>query len=55
MKKKERKDQEQNQQPRRLRLDRETILVLDDPALLGGARGGLDNSCPRTSITGGEE
>jgi hypothetical protein len=34
MKKKETKDQEQERNPRRLRLDRETIRVLHDPVLL---------------------
>ena len=40
MKKKTTKDQEQKQKPRRLSLSRETIRTLDDPALVGLARGG---------------
>ena len=33
-------DQERKQKPRRLSLNRETILTLNDPVLLGLARGG---------------
>lgn len=40
MKKNKTKDQEQNRKQRRLSLNRETILVLNDPALLELARGG---------------
>jgi hypothetical protein len=47
MKKNETKDQEQKQ-PRRLRLNRETIRLLNDPALLGLARGGETNPCVAT-------
>lgn len=42
MKKKNSKNQEQL---RRLRLNRETIRPLSDPALLGLARGGTTDSC----------
>jgi hypothetical protein len=38
--KKKMKDQEQKQKPRRFSLNRETILVLNDPAILALARGG---------------
>ncbi|HKH43438.1 MAG TPA: hypothetical protein VKM72_02110 [Thermoanaerobaculia bacterium] len=41
MKKNRMKDQEQKGKPRRLSLHRETIQVLNDPALLELARGGL--------------
>ena len=41
MKKNKTANQEQERKPHRLRLNRETIHVLDDPALLGLARGGL--------------
>ena len=34
------KDQEKNRKPRRLTLNRETIQILDDPALFGVAGGG---------------
>ena len=40
MKKNKTKDQEQKRKPRRLSLSRETIRVLDDPALLELAIGG---------------
>lgn len=40
MKVNKRKDEEQKRQPRRLSLNRETIQILDDPALLERARGG---------------
>lgn len=40
MKKNRKKDQEPRRKPRRLTLNRETILVLNAPALLGLARGG---------------
>jgi len=51
------KNHEQKRQLRRLTLNRETILVLDDPALLELARGGLMQSnlasCgPATSASG---
>lgn len=51
------KNHEQPRQLRRLTLNRETILVLDDPALLELARGGLMQSnfasCgPATSASG---
>jgi hypothetical protein len=39
MKKKETKDQKQEGKPRRLFLDREVILVLNDPAFLKQAKG----------------
>jgi hypothetical protein len=41
MKKNRTTNQEQKRKPHRLRLNRETIHVLDDPALLGLARGGI--------------
>ena len=37
--KKRTKNQEQKQKPRRLSLNRETILILNDPALLGLVKG----------------
>lgn len=40
MKKNKTTNQEQKRKPHRLRLNRETIHVLDDPALLELARGG---------------
>lgn len=40
MKKNKTKDQEQSRKPRRLSLNRETIRILNDPALLELARGG---------------
>ena len=40
MKKNKTKDQEQKRKPRGLRLSRETIRLLNAPALLGLARGG---------------
>ena len=40
MKKNETKDQGPERKPRRLRLSREVILVLADPALLARAQGG---------------
>ncbi len=40
MKKNRIKDQEEKRKLRRLRLNRETIRLLSDPALLGVARGG---------------
>ena len=43
MKKNRMKDQEQEGKPRRLGLNRETILVLNDPALLELARGGEES------------
>ena len=42
MKKNRIKDQEEKRKPRRLRLNRETIRLLNAPALLGLARGGVD-------------
>jgi len=59
MKKKTTKDQEQKRQPHRLSLNRETIRILNDPALLEIARGGtlgsgtghgsdLNTQCPTT-------
>ena len=42
MKKNKTKDQEQKRKPRRLSLNRETIQILDDPALLEPARGGTE-------------
>jgi hypothetical protein len=46
MKKNETTDREKNRKPRRLSLNRETIQVLDDPALLELARGGSNfHSC----------
>jgi hypothetical protein len=54
MRKKERKDQEQQRKPRRLSLFRETILVLEDPSLLEQARGGTTQAhrltCGTTSL-----
>ncbi|MFP5287588.1 MAG: hypothetical protein ACLGI9_17760 [Thermoanaerobaculia bacterium] len=48
MKKDRTKDQEQK--PRRFSLKRETIQILDDPALLARARGGAqDETCLTTS------
>jgi hypothetical protein len=41
MKRNRMKDEKQQRKPRRLRLNRETIQVLNDPALLELARGGL--------------
>ena len=40
MKKNKTKGQEQSRKPRRLSLNRETIRILNDPALLELARGG---------------
>jgi len=57
MKKNKMQDQEQKGKPRRLSLSRETIKVLNDPALLELARGGMSNfeSCgPATSATASE-
>jgi hypothetical protein len=48
MKKNRMKDQEPRRKPRRLTLSRETILVLDDPALLKLARGGVDQNSDTT-------
>ena len=45
MKKNRIKDQEEKRKLRRLRLSRETIRLLNDPALLGLARGGDTNTC----------
>lgn len=44
MKKNKTKNHEQKQKPRRLRLSRETIRNLNDPALLALARGGVMQS-----------
>lgn len=41
MKKNKERDQEQKGKPSRLTLSRETLQVLDDPALLGVAQGGV--------------
>ena len=41
MKKNETRKQEQTLKPRRLRLSRETLKVLNDPAALGLAKGGI--------------
>lgn len=41
MKKNKERDQEQKGKPRRLTLSRETLQILDDPALLGVAQGGV--------------
>jgi hypothetical protein len=49
MKKNRMKDQEPRRKPRRLSLNRETILVLDDPALLALARGGKEDLNSDTS------
>jgi len=49
MKKNKTKDLEQNQTPRRLGLSRETILILNDPALLDQARGADGGDCPTLS------
>lgn len=46
MKKNKTKDQEQKRKLRRLSLNRETIRFLNDPALLGLARGGLSDPGP---------
>lgn len=43
MKKEKMKDRQQDRRPRRLSLSRETIRLLDDPALLGLARGGVQD------------
>jgi hypothetical protein len=54
MKKNKVQDQEQKGKPRRLSLNRETIKVLNNPALLELARGGLsrfDGCGPATSAT----
>jgi hypothetical protein len=55
MKKNRMKDQEQEGKPRRLGLNRETILVLNDPALLelarGGGGGGLETSVLNSDST----
>ena len=45
MKKNKTKDQEQKLKPRRLSLSRETIRLLNAPALLGLARGGESDTC----------
>ncbi len=45
MKKNRIKDQEEKKKLRRLRLNRETIRLLSDPALLGLARGGDSITC----------
>ena len=49
MNKNKTKDLEQTQKPRRLGLNRETVLVLNDPALLELARGGEVGDCPTLS------
>ena len=52
MKKNEIRDEEQKRKPRRLRLSRETIQVLDDPAPLGLAKAGHGlTPCPTGSST----
>jgi hypothetical protein len=51
MKKNKMKDEEQKRQPRRLRVSRETILVLQHPTLLGRAKGGGLTPCPTASST----
>jgi hypothetical protein len=43
------KTKDQEQKPRRLSLNRETILVLNDPVLLGLVRGAAVDEEPRTS------
>jgi len=54
MKKNKTKDQEQKREPRRLSLNRETVRVLNDPALLALARGGEpETNCPAHSSTSG--
>jgi hypothetical protein len=50
MKKNRFKDQEEKRKPRRLRLNRETIRLLSDPALLGVAKGGASDTCWGTTI-----
>ena len=49
MKKNNAMDQDRNQQPRRLRLQRETLVLLEDAALRqharGGTGGGPDQHC----------
>jgi hypothetical protein len=40
---------DQTRKPRRLGLNRETVLVLNDPALLELARGGGVGDCPTLS------
>jgi hypothetical protein len=50
MKKNRTKDQEPRRKPRRLTLSRETILVLQDPALLELARGGTWESQPPCAL-----
>lgn len=49
MKKNRTKDQEQKRKSRRLSLNRETIRTLDDPALVGLARGGNTETSIRDS------
>jgi len=51
VKKNEMKDEQQNRTQRRLVLSRETVLVLNDPALLGLARGGRWPECNTGSHT----
>ena len=52
MKKSRIKDQEEKRKLHRLRLNRETIRLLSDPALLGLARGGdtAYNTCQGTTV-----
>ena len=52
MKKNGMKDQKQNRKPRRLSLNRETIQVLQDPALLEQAMGGLVHVDSRPPLGG---
>jgi hypothetical protein len=48
---KKNKTKGQEQKPRRLRLNRETIRVLHDPALLGLVRGGEETEYYYTCLT----
>lgn len=50
---KKNKEEKKERKPRRLTLNRETIQILDDPALLELAKGGLmDPAFAKTSMTG---
>jgi hypothetical protein len=51
MKKNKTKDEEQKRKPRRLSLNRETVLVLNDPALLELARGGCNTNSRGTGTS----
>ena len=53
MKKNKTQGQEQSRKPRRLSLNRETIRILNDPALLELARGGVADGTYGTSTEDG--